>query len=75
MAWTRLTVRESDYAASVLCNWDEEKPAMLDRNVITFVGTDGKEEFLVAVRDEVTNGYACRAKTVGPHLLAKLEKL
>ena len=75
MAWTRLTDRESDYAANVLGNRDEEKPAILDRNVITFVGAVGKKDFLLALRDQIASDRACKAKTVGPHLLAKPEKL
>jgi hypothetical protein len=76
MAWTRLTDRETDYARYILDNWDgEQKPAILDRNVITFVGEDGRQEFLEVVQDEASYDSSCGAKTVGARLAAKIRDL
>jgi hypothetical protein len=73
MAWTRLTDREADYAKYILDHWDgEQKPAVLDRNVITFAGQDGRHEFLEAVQDEASYDTACGARTVGARLARKI---
>jgi hypothetical protein len=76
MAWTRLTDREADYAKYILDNWDgEQKPAMLDRNVITFVGEDGRQEFLEVVQYEASYDSSCGARTVGARLAHKIADL
>ena len=76
MAWMRMTDREKAYAEWVLdTQFEDQKPAMIDRNVITFVGEDGKQEFLDAVRDEASYDSACGARTVGARLAAKINAL
>ena len=77
MAWTRLTDRQSDYAEWVLdTHFEEQRPAVVERNVITFVGEDGKQEFLQALQDEMAYDRASgRAGRVAPGLLAKLEAM
>ena len=73
MAWTRLTDREADYAKWVLdTHFEGQKPAMIDRNVITFVGEDGRQEFLEAVQDEASYDTACGARTIGARLARKV---
>jgi len=49
---------------------------MIDRNVITFVGDDGRREFLNALKDEMEYDRACgRAGRVAPALARKIEDL
>ena len=77
MAWTRLTDRQTAYAEWVLdTHFEEQKPAVIQRNVITFVGEDGKQEFLEALRDEMAYDRASgRAGRIAPMLLTKLEEM
>ena len=77
MAWTRLTDRQTAYASWVLdTRFEEQRPAIIDRNVITFVGDDGRSDFLEALRDEMAYDRACgRAGRVAPMLLTKIEEL
>ena len=48
---------------------------MIDRNVITFVGDDGKQEFLEAVGNEAAYDRSCGARTVGVRLANKIREL
>ena len=76
MDWMRLTDREKAYAEWVLdTHFEEQKPAMIDRNVITFVGDDGKQEFLEAVGNEAAYDRSCGARTVGVRLANKIREL
>jgi hypothetical protein len=77
MAWTRLTDRQTAYAEWVLdTHFEEQKPAIIDRNVITFVGEDGRSEFLDALRDEMDYDRSCgRAGRIAPRLLTKIEEM
>jgi hypothetical protein len=77
MAWARLTDRQAAYAEWVLdTHFEEQKPAIIDRNVITFVGDDGRQEFLEALRDEMAYDRACgRAGRVAPALATKIEEM
>lgn len=76
MAGMRMTDREKAYAEWVLdTQFEDQKPAIIDRNVITFVGEDGKQEFLEAVRDEASYDSACGARTVAARLAAKINAL
>ncbi len=49
---------------------------IIDRNVITFVGGDGRQEFLEALRDEMAYDRACgRVGRVAPALATKIEEM
>lgn len=72
--WTRLTDREASYAQYILDGWEDQKPALIDRNVIGFVGSEGRAEFLDALKDEIAYDRSCDVRTVGTRLLAKLER-
>lgn len=77
MAWTRLTDRQEAYASWVLnTHFEEQRPAIIERNVITFVGDDGRQEFLEALQDEMAYDRACgRAGRVAPTLATKIKDL
>jgi hypothetical protein len=71
-----MTDREKPYAEWVLdTHFEEQKPAMIDRNVITFVGEDGKQEFLAALQDEASYDTACGVRSVGGRLANKIKEL
>jgi hypothetical protein len=71
--WMRLTDREADYAKYILDGWEHQRPAIIDRNVITFVGEDGRTEFLSALADEVAYDQPCGVRTAGLRLLTGLD--
>ena len=52
----------------------DQKPAIIDRNVITFVGEDGKQEFLAALQDEAPYDRSCGVRTVGAMLVRKIRE-
>ncbi len=75
MAWMRMTDREKAYAEWVLdTQFEDQKPAMFGRNVITFVGDDGKQEFLEALQDEASYDTACGVRSVGRRLANKIRE-